>query len=71
MDKELSSIRKAKRRAAKKAESLNTAMGLETVTLKGDNIISVDSAGNETTLTKSTFGYMKVIKRKYVVRDKK
>ncbi|HRO07515.1 MAG TPA: hypothetical protein PK047_01520 [Saprospiraceae bacterium] len=71
MDKELTSIKKAKRAAAKKAKALNKALGIETVTLKDDKIVRVDSEGNETTLSKSTFGYMKVSKRKYVFRGTK
>lgn len=69
MDTELTKIRKAKRSAAQKAVALNKALNNDTVTLKSGNIIKIDSKGNETILSKSTFSFVKATKRKYSIKS--
>jgi hypothetical protein len=68
MDKELSTLKKALKVSAEKAQSLSKALGLSIVVVKDDDVISISADGKETKLGKVAFGRVKVTKKTYVIK---
>jgi hypothetical protein len=68
MDKELSTLKKAQKLGAEKAQSLSKALGLSIAVVKDDEVVSISSDGKETKIGKVAFGRVKVTKKSYVIK---
>lgn len=68
MDNELSTLKKAQKAGAEKAQSLSKALGLSIAVVRDDEVISISSDGKETKLGKAAFGRIKVTKKNYVIK---